>query len=355
MAVTAPASKEPQADSQPRMPGWFIGALWITLGLLLITLIVTMALLIPKINPWSNESPIDEQLKNLWGFIGVAIGALVTLIGTLLTDQHNRRTSAIARESESRAKLAQEHQEKLDALSEQRLSLDTVTKLLELITEGDGYAPKARVAGAIATMVELRGGTVAVRLLGELWAADKVDTDTAIWLVNRVLSDEGTSDAEAIASTDIIARNAHKLFPHEDTGYWPEIAIDKWPSSLPGDARDGLRVAALRALLSKPPDYWRDAYAYPVATLWQALDDPDYGQGAARILLELHEAGVLEAFSGFAPSEDDEQRLRSLADDWDELEPVPWFLRLVLQIKPWARRQDPVEAIPATSPQVIVD
>jgi hypothetical protein len=152
---------------------WLVPALWAALGCLLLALIgVAVFLLVVKMDFFSEKALTDEQSKAVWTFVGVSLGAVVTLIGTLLAEQHNPRTAAIEREAET------------------RLKLDTVGKLLELLTDSGEYAKRARVGGAIATMVELEGGGVALRVLGDLWTADAVDVSTAVWLIERVLNED---------------------------------------------------------------------------------------------------------------------------------------------------------------------
>lgn len=70
----------------------------------------------------------SDQTKTLWAFLGVALGAVVTLISALLTEQHNRRTDALAREAEERLRLTALQQQALAREAEERLRIDTVAK-----------------------------------------------------------------------------------------------------------------------------------------------------------------------------------------------------------------------------------
>ena len=211
-----------------RTPGWLIPTLWVVLGFLLLSLIAVAVFLLARMDFFSGQPLTDEEIKSLWAFLGVALGAVVTLIGTLLTEQHNRRTAVLTREAGERERLAKQAQQILDNQAEKRLTLDTVAKLLELITDAGGYARPARVGGAIATLVELEGGTVALRILGELWGADAVDSGTAVWLIDRVLSGD-RPDEEQTDAAELLASYAPKLVPSSNdadqdrTAYPPSL------------------------------------------------------------------------------------------------------------------------------------
>ena len=136
--------------------GRIVRILWKVLTVIVLLLFALAVVLLIKSDVLSTKYLTDSQAKNLWAFLGVSFGAVVTLIGALLTEQHKRRTDVLARETED------------------RLKIDTVAKVLELVTVEGQYAPRARVAGAIATLMRLGGGDVGVRILGELWTDDAV-------------------------------------------------------------------------------------------------------------------------------------------------------------------------------------
>jgi hypothetical protein len=319
-----------------RAAGWFTGVLWVALGCLLVSLIGVAVFLLVKMDFFSGGALNDEEVKSLWAFVGVALGAVVTLIGALLTDQHNRRTEALTREAAERESLARKAQEALDRQAEKRLSLDTVAKLLELITDADGYAKPARVGGAIATMVELEGGSVALRVLGDLWAAGAVDTGTAVWLLERVLSADRPADEQEQAAY-LLFVNASKLVPaasdpEQDWNWWPSLLRDSWPSHLAPGARNTFLPLVARLLLAREPTYWKErAGNYPVMTLYFALEDEEHGHEAAYVLATFFDLGVLAELSA-VPDDAQLERLRTWAEPFT---PAPWFEELLGQFKPW--------------------
>jgi hypothetical protein len=356
------ADRTGTSQEEPRLPRWARGAVWTVLGLIFLLLISVAARLLISSGFFSGTAPTDAQRTSLWGFLGVALGAAATLLGALLTDQHNRRTHALAQEAEHRARTAQQHQRELDKQSANRLALDTVSQLLTLMG-GDGTgseASRAQMAGAVATMMELRSGAVAVRVLGELWATDKVDADTAVWLADRVLEDpprplhgtreEQEAKKEAVYAVSLLLyRNADKLFPSEPITYWPRILRDNWPQELPENVRGAFLATTVRALLSKSPRYWTDAYPYPIYTLNQARKDPFIGREAAGILLQIDRSDPDGAI-GLLPQDIDRSRLEEESHGWLV---QPWLMRLIEGITPWVgghqSDEPPVESAPVIS------
>jgi hypothetical protein len=328
--------------------------LWIILAFLLASLIALAVLLLVKMDFFSTDPLTNEQLKAVWAFVGVALGAVVTLIGTLLTEQHNRRTEAITREAAERERLARAEQHVLAAQAEKRLTIDTVAKTLELITVNGDYAKRARVGGAIATMMELEGGAVAIRILGELWAADAVDSDTAVWLINRVLvGSEKTDELEAAA--DLLFFNVSKLVPakndpHQEREGWPGVLRDSWPGRLPSTARNSLMSMAVKLPLVRELKYWQERTAFPVLLLYYGLDDPEHGSSAAFVLAKLHDLGVFQTL-GFEFSEEELARIFSLSEDFI---PSAWFGHLVAEFERWARGDDVSDMAASTTGSVVV-
>lgn len=322
-------SKEPSRNDRSRQrntfprPSWAIRALWTLLSVVVMSLLLLATVLLLRSGFLSTTGLSEEQTKSLWTFLGVALGAAVTLIGALLTEQNSRRTSALGQEAE------------------ERLAVDSVTKLLELTTIEGNYAPRARVAGAIATMIQLRGGAVAIRILGDLWRDDAVDSRTASWLIDRVMQEQqdssGTDAADAAA---LLVENAHKLVPARGASFqgwyeWPSTVDSRWSADLPADAKNAIIVAAINVLLAREIAYWKEyggPYPY-VLMLTAALDDPEFSSSVAVVLCALMDSGALLEL-GIDITGRDRNRARELST-YFELH--PWFEKLLERLVPWAR------------------
>jgi len=132
-----------------------------------------------------DKSISSDEFKAIWVFIGSGLATGATIIGLLFARSHNQRTS-------------------------EQLALDTAVKGLDLLTVSDGeYAPKAKIAGALATLVHLGHPTIAMRALRVVWAERVVDEGTACWLISQVLQSE--SDDSKIEACELLRANASKL------------------------------------------------------------------------------------------------------------------------------------------------
>jgi hypothetical protein len=176
----------------------------------------------------------------------------------LLTEQNSRRTAI-------REELARATEERLNKEAEERLQIDTVARLLQLMSHEGVYAPRAVVAGAISTLVELRSGVTAYRILGELWQARRVDTDTAVSLIDRLLREGDPTEDEDLMrdAVYLLSTNADQLSSQPDE---PEPYVYNWPQALtmqyaelPGSIQDMGFFAAVAVLLSRDLTYWSKA------------------------------------------------------------------------------------------------
>lgn len=156
--------------------------------------------------------PLDkDQVNAVWAFVGACFATGVTLLGVVLTYLHNDRTHLLAKEAEG------------------RLRLDTVVKGLELLTDGPNYAPQARVAGSLATLVGLGHVSIAAATLRSAWKADAVDIGTAAWLADRVI-EKGTAD-EVNSVSYYLMEHASDLAVEWEHGVLislPECLEDNW-------------------------------------------------------------------------------------------------------------------------------
>jgi hypothetical protein len=325
------SSGRPLAAEIPGLPGWLVPTVWVLLGLITVALFLAAFFLLRKTNLFSAEPLTKDEISSLWAFLGVALGVIATLIGTLLAEQNNRRTAALAVEAASREDRARKEDEK-------RLSLDLVAKILELITYEANYAPRARVAGAVATLIELRGNAVAIRILGDLWADDRVDTGTAVWIIDRILRDRAIGQEEQIQAVSLLYLNASKLVPKRDDPSqdwyeWPSLLGERWPSDLPFKARDAVIGTCVKVLLAREASHWKDydGNVFPVSTLVFALEDPEM-PAAAAVLGKLLEAGAPTRIGLTLP--DDVVATARAA--WSNAELPSWFVRLLDDFDAWA-------------------
>jgi hypothetical protein len=348
--ATARSGKPPTLDdaAQPGGPlvaQWLVRTLWVSLAVVVLLLFALAVVLLVKSHVLSARSLTDEQTKSLWAFLGVAFGAVVTLIGALLTEQHNRRTDALTRQTADREQAAREQEQRLADETEYRLKIDTTAKVLELITVegGDGYAPRARVAGAIATLMQLGGGVIGMRILGELWAADAIDSDTACWLIDRILQDSSAPAEEVVQAANLLAVQAQRLVlqPEDSSLYgmfWPDSIADSWPVRLPDKAKDGILVAIIRLLLARDIEWWKHLAGaiIPIDLLIDALRDTGcYSAGdSARVLSVLSDAGAFDKLQ--YPMDRYMEQIRELSSP---VEFTPWLDNLLKQLNQWAAGQ----------------
>ncbi|MFC0110162.1 hypothetical protein [Kibdelosporangium aridum] len=328
------SSPRQEEAARPRITrSWADVALGILLTILLASLIFVAVVLLAKSNLLTPDDLTDEETKSLLTFLGVAFGVVATLIGALLANQHNRRTHMLAEQAKFR-----EQQLALD--TEERLKLDTVAKVLELVTTDNAYAPRARVAGAIATLMQLHGGVVSVRVLGELWEADAVSSSTAVWLIDRILRDDPPKEDETSEAAEVLSFHCARLTPspddkHQERFDWPSILLDTWPSAMSFSTRNALIAATTQVLLTRELNWWASgALRTPVLTLVNAMGDPDLGSCAALVLKKLNDRQALRTVRL------DENDLARITEKANSAEPTAWFSSVLDKLDDWASEVD---------------
>jgi hypothetical protein len=234
---------------------------------------------------WSDKSISADEYKALWTFLAAGLTATVTAMGLLLTRSHNQRTLALQKDIEDRRIKTQEDTDK-------RLALDTAVKTLELVGSPEGsYAPSARIAGALATLVHLGHPIIAMRTLDSAWDANVVDSATGCWLVGEVFVDENASNASMTEAARILCSHANELCREEPGQYeWPSVIYEDWPSRVPLEARYFNLLSLITVLLSRDKAWWGRTYNWIVVLLYVIVmrdEDQAMRSSAAKILRPL--------------------------------------------------------------------
>lgn len=233
-------------------------------------------------------APSEAELKALWTLVGTGLGAAATTIAAVLT--YSREQQRLAYESESthrkdRLDEQMQHQKEIaerDASVRQRL--ETAVSGLGLISKDGHYAPRAVLAGALATLVQLGHPVLAMRILAAARTEDKdvIDHDTAAWLIGRVLTltaqDDGDGDVDEAKgeAAALLLRFAPSLTDPEDCGSfsWPNAVTTRWPSGLSRNASVNVQLALVELMLNQSKTWWNDGattHTWIVYTLDEVL------------------------------------------------------------------------------------
>ena len=267
-----PSNRLAQFSTRPVSNRWVWIAFFV-LVVLPIYAIAVMACIRSGLFKFTEATFNNDQLKAVWTFLAAGLTATVTVLGALLTKSHNDRTLAFQAESASR-------QQTLEDETAKRLNMDTVINGLNLIAHDDKYAPKAAMAGGMATLVQLGHPIVAMRALAAALQDDEaVDKDTATWLISQVLTTTNTTGTEADLqaakeeAANLLLRHARTFtIADSDTPdyFWPEAVTTQWPTGLPLNAANNIVRALVEILLSQTKEWWVSgdfSYSWIIFTL----------------------------------------------------------------------------------------
>lgn len=243
---------------------------WIAIVILAVApiyFLATIAAIRSGIFNLRTEKLTNEELKSILVFLASTIAGSITLIGILATAAHNRRTTELQEEAEkNRLQLAEDE--------DRRIRLESVVKGLELLTDQD-FAKRARVAGAISTIVHLGHTPIALSTLESAWLDGAIDPNSATWLIDQVLLDGRPADVSNAAT--ILFQHAHDLTTLVGGGmvtYLPEALQGHWDPKWPPRAKVTFVGTLVRVLLSQAPTRWK--YSSQIfRTLIKATEDED--------------------------------------------------------------------------------
>jgi len=245
---------------------------WLVLLVLVIVPVYfagTIAALKSGLLDFDQKTITNDQYKAVLVFIASGLGAAITATGMLFTRAHNARTLSLQHQAEA-------HRKAMDKEANARLELDTAVRVLELISYQGGYAPKGRVAGGLATLVQLGHPVIAMRVLSAAWQEGGVDDYSATWLIDQVFtlgSDEAKEEASAL-----LRLHAPMLTGEgQPKGFFsfPKSLQTDWPKELPPRARLNNLVAMIAVIVSKDRNWWNGPPLLQ-RLIWKVMEeDPD--------------------------------------------------------------------------------
>jgi hypothetical protein len=183
-----------------------------------------------------DKSISNEEIQAVWTLVASGLATGASIIGLLLSRSHNERML-------------------------ERTALDTVVKGLELIVGADGkYAPRARIAGALAALIHLGHPVIGMRTLAAAWEEDAVDPATGVWLISQVF-ETGSSSSRHEAARLLRVHAGDLCAKKKGQFLWPSAIVESWPIYAPASARKHIVYAIHEVVLSRDRAWWGRGYA----------------------------------------------------------------------------------------------
>ena len=135
---------------------------------------------------------MEYLFAGVLGFLGVLFTGAVTLVGFLMKwsfDSHSLR---------------------LQKDAEDRLRMETAIRAVALMSTPSGAdSPPNQQAGALFALGSLGQLEFALGLLRQMWPSARVDSASAVWLINQAFMSKSENSQEEAA--DILLQNASLL------------------------------------------------------------------------------------------------------------------------------------------------
>jgi hypothetical protein len=191
--------------------------------------------------------------------VGVLFTGTVGFVGVLLKQSLDARNLEIQREAET------------------RLTLEAGIKALQLMDESSqAPTPSTKISGAILIIAELGLLDSAISLVHSLWPLGKVDTASAISVIDAGLSHSKVDIQRSAAAlldrhVDLIAASRT-----ESAAPWPQRLTDAWSPNLDISARERILTAMARYLLARPyTETSQSVISGMMLGFSRALEDPN--------------------------------------------------------------------------------
>lgn len=222
--------------------------------------------------------------------VGGLFGSLVTIIGIFLKNSLDQRSANLKEETERRLKLEAERNANLKEEAEKRFKLEAAIQAMKLLsTEGREDVALTQRAGVLFTLSELGLLDLAITMLGQMLPNDRVDANTAAWLINHVL--ELNLGELSIEASGLLNEYQDKFLVDKGSYEFPRCLNLKCNKKLPKLARRNSALALLRMVVKRPRKDWKnDSLNAIIATfifIWKEEPDREIRDGVGVCLKEM--------------------------------------------------------------------
>lgn len=241
--------------------------------------------------------------------LGGLIGSLVTGVGIFLKNSLDQRNANLKEAAERRLKLEAVRNTNLKEEAEKRFKLEAAIQAMKLLS-GEDVALTQR-AGVLFTLSELGLLDLAITMLGQMLPNDKIDANTAAWLITHVfelyLKDSSKEALEdlSIEASGLLNEYHDKFLTGEGYYEFPRCLDLKWNIKLPKLARRNSALALLRIVVKRPRKEWRDdsldAIIATLIFIWKDETDREIRDGVGiclKIMIEIRAGTILHLPSG---------------------------------------------------------
>jgi hypothetical protein len=210
-----------------------------------------------------NGSFTEEQFKAMWTFIASGLATCATVLAALLTKSHQDRSLALQAEVDKRQQL-------LDDETNWRLNLETTLGGLKVMTT-EGAPSMAVAAGGLATIVHMGHPLIALRVLATALDNEKVDPQTAAWVLGEGLL--AADDAVKEEAAALLNEHSAEFTENEKPGFfsWPNCLTTAWISDLSRSAGQNVVSGLVELLVSQSQTWWTVEWSWVIYTLDEAM------------------------------------------------------------------------------------
>lgn len=213
--------------------------------------------------------------------VGGLIGSLVTIIGIFLKNSIDQRNANLKEDAE------------------RRLKLEAAIQAMKLLsTEAGKDVPLTQRSGVLFTLSQLGLLDLAITMLGQMLPNDRIDANTAAWLINHVF--ELNLGDLSIEASGLLNEYHDKFLVDEGHYEFPRCMNLKCNTKLPKLARRNSALALLRMVVKRPRKEWRnDSLNAIIATLifiWKDETDREISDGVGtclKVMIEIRAGRML--------------------------------------------------------------
>ncbi|MCP4251939.1 MAG: hypothetical protein GY775_00795 [Candidatus Scalindua sp.] len=247
-----------------------------------------------------NFSGTDASAKvvaSALALVGSLVGTLVAIIGVLIKLSMDRRNADLLEQSEKRLLMEAERNSTLRAEGEKRLKLEAAIQAVGLLSTSSGVdVPATQRAGVLFTLANLGLLDLALAMLNEMLFLERIDPNSAIWVINRGL--ESNDELMQRESAELLNRYYSKFLLDKGASLFPRSLELVWNIELPILAREEASRALLNMISARPYVEWDRGYlnanVVTLISIWQTETNESIKQGVGLCLskiLDIYQAG----------------------------------------------------------------
>ena len=231
------------------------GIIVTVVSMLIVFVLFTAILWMAGLFNFTGTDASAKIVASALALVGGFFTTLVTAVGIFLKHSLDQRNAVLKDEAEKRQHSLDQRNAILKDEAEKRLKQEAAIQTVQLLSTNSGKdVPETQRAGVLFILANLGLLDLAITVLDQMLAHDRIDTKSAVWVINKAL--ESNDEKIQLEASSILRERYGKFLMKNGQCTFPRCFYLNWNTEMPLLARQEAAEALLKMITARSYRDW---------------------------------------------------------------------------------------------------